>query len=156
MDNVEIRAPMGIGAAYSTNLLRRLYSDRINSDVTVDCQGQRIKTHKGILAACSPVIAAIFKGNNNVTTLVFLEVNPRDFKNIMDYMYFGEVIIPKSQITGFLRTGQLLKISGFEPYTNLSDTGRSTQPTTATTPMMSLLPNQQPNPKSLPGTTSTM
>ena len=83
-------------------------------DVTLvgddDCQ---VKAHKLVLSACSSYFKKIFTKNMNSNILLCLEgTDQTDLKNILDYIYFGEVQIFQEELDRFLNIAQRLKLEG--------------------------------------------
>ena len=83
-------------------------------DVTLvgddDCQ---VKAHKLVLSACSSYFKKIFTNNMNSNILLCLEgTDQTDLKNILDYIYFGEVQIFQEELDRFLNIAQRLKLEG--------------------------------------------
>ena len=82
-------------------------------DVTLACEGASIKAHKMILAACSPYFQNLFMANPCKHPIVILkDVKFNDLKAIIDFIYSGEVNIPKDQLNSLLKTAETLKIKG--------------------------------------------
>ena len=85
-------------------------------DVTlVSDDHKQLSAHKLVLSACSEYFKDIFKNNSkpNVHPLVCLEgVSSEDLKNIMDYIYNGEVQLYQDKLDNFLSIAQRLKLEG--------------------------------------------
>merc|ERR1711884_962829 len=85
-------------------------------DVTlVSDDQQQVSAHKLVLSACSEYFKNIFKHNNkpNAHPLLCLGgVSSEDLKNIMDYIYNGEVNIFQDCLDRFLSVAQRLKLEG--------------------------------------------
>ena len=85
-------------------------------DVTlVSDDHSQISAHKLVLSASSEYFKNIFKNSNkpNSHPLVCLnETNSNDLKNIMDYIYNGEVQIFQDNLDRFLSIAQRLKLEG--------------------------------------------
>ncbi|XP_017492769.1 PREDICTED: protein tramtrack, beta isoform-like [Rhagoletis zephyria] len=86
-------------------------------DVTLACEGQSIKTHKMILAACSNYFLTLFTTNPCKHPIVILkDVKFNDLKAIIDFIYSGEVNIPQEQLNSLLKTAETLKIKGLSEF----------------------------------------
>ena len=73
----------------------------------------QIKAHKFVLSACSSYFKRIFTKNIQSNILLCLEgTTQKDLKNILDYMYNGEVQIFQDDLDRFLTTAQRLKLEG--------------------------------------------
>ena len=85
-------------------------------DVTlVGDDHHQVSAHKLVLSACSEYFKDIFKLNNkpNSHPLVCLDgIKSDDLKNIMDYIYNGEVQIFQENLDRFLAVAQRLKLEG--------------------------------------------
>ena len=85
-------------------------------DVTlVSDDHKQVSAHKLVLSACSEYFKDIFKHNikPNAHTLLCLNgVSSDDLRNIMDYIYNGEVQIFQENLDNFLNIAQRLKLEG--------------------------------------------
>ena len=83
-------------------------------DVTlVSDDHNKISAHKLVLSASSDYFRDIFKNNQHPHPLLCLDgISSEDLKNIMDYIYNGEVKIYQEGIERFLTVAQRLKIEG--------------------------------------------
>ena len=83
-------------------------------DVTlVSDDHTKVPAHKLVLSACSEFFRDIFKNNPNSHPLICLDgISSDDLKNIMDYIYNGEVNIYQENLDGFLNVAQRLKLEG--------------------------------------------
>jgi len=100
-------------ASKSFGLLR---NEEYLHDVTLVSDDQKqVSAHKLVLSACSEFFKNIFKHNNkpNAHPLLCLDgVSSEDLKNIMDYIYNGEVNIFQESLDRFLSVAQRLKLEG--------------------------------------------
>lgn len=82
-------------------------------DVTLACEGVRLKAHRIVLSACSPYFQEIFEDNPCQHPVVILKgVRFSDLKSIIDFVYQGEVDIKPQNLNCFLKTAKTLQISG--------------------------------------------
>ena len=85
-------------------------------DVTlVSDDHKQVSAHKLVLSACSEYFRDIFKNNSkpNAHPLLCLEgISSDDLKNIMDYIYNGEVQLYQEKLDNFLSIAQRLKLEG--------------------------------------------
>jgi hypothetical protein len=108
---------------------RTLREDEHFADVTLACEGHAVKAHRIILCACSGYFGHILRTINPAQHPVLLlsDVRPTDLTALMDFIYFGQVIIavclflylsiPQVNITqdslqSFLKVADKLKIKG--------------------------------------------
>nr|CAD7260845.1 unnamed protein product [Timema shepardi] len=94
-------------------------------DVTLACDGQRLKAHKVVLSACSPYFKELFKASleqliNPIPTsnpckhpILFLrDVEFSHLQSLVEFMYAGEVNVAQAQLSSFLHTAESLQIRG--------------------------------------------
>ena len=83
-------------------------------DVTlVGDDHSQISGHKLVLSACSEYFKEIFKRNKHSSTLVCLEgIFEKDLKDVLDYMYNGEVNLLQEDLERFLGIAKRLKLEG--------------------------------------------
>ncbi|XP_061512138.1 protein abrupt isoform X4 [Anopheles gambiae] len=98
-------------------------------DVTLCCEGRKIRAHKILLSACSPYFKDVFKENPcQHPVIIFKNVRYTDLMSLVEFMYQGEVSVPQEQLPSFLHTAEILAIRGLTD--NTSD---SRQPASTTT-----------------------
>lgn len=82
-------------------------------DVTLCCEGKKIRAHKMLLSACSTYFKDIFKENPcQHPVIIFRNVRYEDLWAIINFMYHGEVNIVQEQLASFLTTAELLEVQG--------------------------------------------
>ncbi|XP_053605816.1 modifier of mdg4-like [Plodia interpunctella] len=82
-------------------------------DVTLYCDGGKIKAHKMLLSACSSYFKQIFKENPcQHPVVIFRNFKYEDLNAIINFMYHGEVNIFQEQLESFLITAELLEVKG--------------------------------------------
>lgn len=82
-------------------------------DVTLCCDGGKIKAHKMLLSACSNYFKQIFKENPcQHPVIIFRNFKYEDLNAIINFMYHGEVNIFQEQLESFLNTAELLEVKG--------------------------------------------
>ena len=101
---------------------KNLHSDFHFTDVTLACgDGQQMLAHKAILSSCSTFFKNIFIKNPHKHPLIYLNgFNIKELRNIIKFVYTGEVEIDKDQINEFLKLANYLEIDGLKkgPDTN--------------------------------------
>ncbi|GJQ87947.1 hypothetical protein Trydic_g12877 [Trypoxylus dichotomus] len=86
-------------------------------DVTLSCEGKKIKAHRVILSACSAYFYDILKDNPcNHPTVVLRDIKYSNVNYLLKFMYCGEVQVPTEHFSSFLQTAELLQISGLSGY----------------------------------------
>ncbi|XP_063358389.1 protein abrupt-like [Cydia amplana] len=82
-------------------------------DVTLCCDGGKIKAHKMLLSACSNYFRQVFKETPcQHPVIIFRNVKFEDLNAIVNFMYHGEVNILQEQLESFLMTAELLEVKG--------------------------------------------
>ncbi|XP_035779161.1 longitudinals lacking protein, isoforms H/M/V-like [Anopheles albimanus] len=82
-------------------------------DVTLRCEGRKIRAHKVLLAACSPYFRNVFKENPcQHSVIIFQNVRYCDLAAIVEFIYQGQVTIAQDQVTSFFYTAKTLSIRG--------------------------------------------
>lgn len=82
-------------------------------DVTLCCEGKKIRAHKMLLSACSTYFKDIFKENPcQHPVIIFRNVRYEDLWAIINFIYHGEVNIVQDQLASFLTTAELLEVQG--------------------------------------------
>uniref|UniRef100_A0A182T1I3 BTB domain-containing protein n=1 Tax=Anopheles maculatus TaxID=74869 RepID=A0A182T1I3_9DIPT len=98
-------------------------------DVTLCCEGRKIRAHKILLSACSPYFKDVFKENPcQHPVIIFKNVRYNDLMSLVEFMYQGEVSVPQEQLPSFLHTAEVLAIRGLT-----DNTADSRQPASSTT-----------------------
>lgn len=96
-----------------TNAFDSLRSKEDFCDVTLCCEGRKIRAHKVLLSACSSYFKEIFKDNPcQHPVIIFKNVKYDDLLSIVVYMYQGEVNIEQESLSTFLHTAEMLSIQG--------------------------------------------
>lgn len=96
-----------------TNAFDTLRSKEDFCDVTLCCEGRKIRAHKVLLSACSSYFKEIFKDNPcQHPVIIFKNVKYDDLFSIVVYMYQGEVNIEQESLPTFLHTAEMLSIQG--------------------------------------------
>ncbi|CAG4941849.1 unnamed protein product [Colias eurytheme] len=82
-------------------------------DVTLAAGGQYVHAHKLILSVCSPYFKELFKMNPCEHPIVILkDVAHQELKQLLQFMYRGEVHVRQQELSGFLHTAELLQVKG--------------------------------------------
>lgn len=97
-------------------------------DVTLSCEGKKIRAHKVLLSACSSYFRDIFKENPcQHPVIIFKNVKYDDLIAIIEFMYQGEVNVIQDSLPSFLNTAELLSVQGLtDRPTATPDTKQST------------------------------
>ncbi|XP_075230924.1 uncharacterized protein LOC142329895 [Lycorma delicatula] len=90
-------------------------------DVTLACEGEIIKCHKIILSANSPYFEKILCQNpRKHPTIFFKGISSWDVKALINFIYKGEVKVPRYKLESLLHAAEILQIRGLsiEPVLN--------------------------------------
>ncbi|XP_024891491.1 uncharacterized protein LOC143899287 isoform X5 [Temnothorax americanus] len=99
-----------------------LRTDEDLVDVTLSCEGKRIRAHKMLLSACSTYFRDLFKENPcQHPVIIFRNVKFDDLAALVDFMYQGEVNVVQEQLASFLTTAELLAVQGLTDGTGKDD-----------------------------------
>lgn len=82
-------------------------------DVTIAVDGSYLQAHKIVLSICSPYFKEMFKINPCRHPIVIIkDVAHRNMRDILEFMYLGEVNVLRENLPSFLRTAELLQVKG--------------------------------------------
>ncbi|XP_022909290.1 modifier of mdg4-like isoform X2 [Onthophagus taurus] len=82
-------------------------------DVTLAVEGHFLQAHKIVLSICSPYFKQLFRINPCKHPIVILkDVSFGNMKDILEFMYLGEVNVLRENLSAFLRTAELLQVKG--------------------------------------------
>ncbi|XP_073988019.1 zinc finger and BTB domain-containing protein 24-like isoform X2 [Rhodnius prolixus] len=82
-------------------------------DVTLCCEGKKLRAHKVLLSACSGYFREIFKENPcQHPVIIFQNVKYEDLEALVCFMYKGEVNVNQEGLSSFLSTAELLEVKG--------------------------------------------
>ncbi|KAJ8680929.1 hypothetical protein QAD02_016716 [Eretmocerus hayati] len=96
-----------------TSAFDTLRSDEDLVDVTLSCEGKRIRAHKMLLSACSTYFRDLFKENPcQHPVIIFRNVKFDDLAALVDFIYQGEVNVVQEQLDSFMTTAELLAVQG--------------------------------------------
>jgi len=106
---------------YICDSFKELRDDNDFFDVTLACDdGKQIKANKVVLSSCSPVLKTLLKSNPHSHPLVVLRGYTSHYlKQLIDFMYFGEVNVAQQDFNEFLRGAKDLQVKGLseeKPY----------------------------------------
>lgn len=92
---------------------RSLKTDEDLVDVTFYCEGKKLTAHQVILSACSPFFRGIFKERQCRHPVFYMqETRLADLSALLQFVYTGSVNVTRHQLAGFIRTAELLQVSG--------------------------------------------
>jgi len=98
---------------------KELLKNESLTDVTLSCQGGlTIKAHRVILATFSPYFKSIFESHTfsespwTYPVVVLKEYGILDIKAIVEFIYRGEVSVPRDRLPSVLATARALEVSG--------------------------------------------
>ncbi|XP_037076928.1 broad-complex core protein isoforms 1/2/3/4/5-like, partial [Pollicipes pollicipes] len=96
-----------------TSVFDNLRQDEELVDITLCCEGKKIKAHRMMLSACSPYFRDLLKDNPCQHPLFFLkDTSYVDIAAVIEFVYKGEVNVLQSQLGSFLKTAEMLQVKG--------------------------------------------
>lgn len=83
-------------------------------DVTLAAEGQLLKAHRLVLSVCSPYFRKMFTQMpaNQHAFLFMKDVSATVLKDLIQFMYCGEVNVKQDQLPSFISTAEALQIKG--------------------------------------------
>ncbi|KAH8420301.1 hypothetical protein KR009_009002 [Drosophila setifemur] len=96
-----------------TSAFENLRDDEAFVDVTLACEGRSIKAHRVVLSACSPYFRDLLKSTPCKHPVILLQdVNFMDLHSLVEFIYHGEVNVHQKSLPSFLKTAEVLRVSG--------------------------------------------
>ncbi|XP_065203633.1 broad-complex core protein isoforms 1/2/3/4/5-like isoform X4 [Planococcus citri] len=96
-----------------TTAFENLRDDEDFIDVTLACDGKTLKAHRVVLSACSPYFRELLKSTPcKHPVIVLQDVVFDDLHALVEFIYHGEVNVHQRNLTSFLKTAEVLKVSG--------------------------------------------
>ncbi|XP_043225957.1 protein bric-a-brac 2-like isoform X6 [Amphibalanus amphitrite] len=96
-----------------TSVFNHLRRDGELVDITLCCEGQRVKAHRMMLSACSPYFRELLKENPCQHPVFFLkDTSAEDLRAVIEFVYNGEVNVAQGQLASFIKTAEMLQIRG--------------------------------------------
>ncbi|KAF5287100.1 hypothetical protein FQA39_LY16085 [Lamprigera yunnana] len=100
-----------------TNHIKKAFGNLFSGsefvDVTLSCEGKKITAHKMLLSACSIYFHDLFRDNAcQHPIVIFKDVKYQNLVNILKFIYCGEASVATEDFDDFLKTAELLQISG--------------------------------------------
>ena len=82
------------------------------ADVTLICEDKkRIRAHKNILSACSPILKDIFHADTNSHCNIYLRgIFHSEMESILQFIYLGEATFHEERMNEFLEVSKSLEI----------------------------------------------
>ncbi|XP_030755748.1 zinc finger and BTB domain-containing protein 12-like isoform X2 [Sitophilus oryzae] len=112
---------------FHTNLstgFHSLLEDEDLVDVTLAADGKYLKAHKTVLSVCSPFFKDLFRVNPCKHPIVILpDVNYEALKNLLHFMYHGEVSVSQEEIPTFMKVAETLRVKGLTDNTSDNTNG---------------------------------
>src|SRR5690348_8720403 len=107
----------------------KLFEQKKGLDVSVCCEGKIIRAHKAVLSSYSEYFKLIFDSHSDIQKypiIIVTHMSFADLKLIIEYMYYGEINIPKNEYySRLLVAAQSLQISGLRDRANCAPSGSS-------------------------------
>ena len=93
---------------------RDIWDNKEMMDVTLSCGEQEVGAHRVVLAACSPKLGSILtKHAHRHHPIIYLAgMELSHIKDILYFMYHGEVLVPTEKLNSFLKVAEELQVKG--------------------------------------------
>ncbi|XP_050054219.1 broad-complex core protein isoforms 1/2/3/4/5-like isoform X1 [Aphis gossypii] len=96
-----------------TTAFENLRDDEDFIDVTLACDGKSLKAHRVVLSACSPYFRELLKSTPcKHPVIVLQDVVFDDLQALVEFIYHGEVNVHQRNLSSFLKTAEVLRVSG--------------------------------------------
>nr|CAD7598754.1 unnamed protein product [Timema genevievae] len=96
-----------------TSAFENLRDDEDFVDVTLACDGRSLKAHRVVLSACSPYFRELLKSTPcKHPVIVLQDVSFADLHALVEFIYHGEVNVHQRNLSSFLKTAEVLRVSG--------------------------------------------
>ncbi|XP_068082491.1 broad-complex core protein isoforms 1/2/3/4/5 isoform X3 [Anabrus simplex] len=96
-----------------TSAFENLRDDEDFVDVTLACDGKSLKAHRVVLSACSPYFRELLKSTPcKHPVIVLQDVAFVDLHALVEFIYHGEVNVHQRNLSSFLKTAEVLRVSG--------------------------------------------
>ncbi|KAL1494509.1 hypothetical protein ABEB36_010095 [Hypothenemus hampei] len=124
-----------------TSAFENLRDDEDFVDVTLACDGKSLKAHRVVLSACSPYFRELLKSTPcKHPVIVLQDVAWTDLHALVEFIYHGEVNVHQRSLSSFLKTAEVLRVSGL---TQQHGDGREQQLAQVQSPIRSQQQQQQ-------------
>lgn len=105
-----------------TSAFENLRDDEDFVDVTLACDGKSLKAHRVVLSACSPYFRELLKSTPcKHPVIVLQDVIFEDLHALVEFIYHGEVNVHQRSLASFLKTAEVLRVSGLTQQTEVRD-----------------------------------
>ncbi|XP_033218816.1 broad-complex core protein isoform X7 [Belonocnema kinseyi] len=105
-----------------TSAFENLRDDEDFVDVTLACDGKSLKAHRVVLSACSPYFRELLKSTPcKHPVIVLQDVAFSDLHALVEFIYHGEVNVHQRSLSSFLKTAEVLRVSGLTQQADQSD-----------------------------------
>ena len=86
--------------------------DDSSQDVTLVCDDKaKLKAHRLVLKACSPVFASMLEGISQPNPVIYLRgIHQQEMESILKFMYLGEATFHQDKMNAFLNVARSLEV----------------------------------------------
>ena len=93
---------------------RDIWDNKEMMDVSLSCGEEEVGAHRVVLAACSPKLGSVLtKHAHRHHPIIYLAgMELSHIKNILKFMYHGEVLVPTDELNAFLKVAEELQVKG--------------------------------------------
>ncbi|XP_042233989.1 transcriptional regulator Kaiso-like [Homarus americanus] len=94
-------------------MLSSVRKKEVYCDATIACDGRFYPVHRLVLSTCSEYFERMFEvADKQHLMIVLADIQREDLETLLDYMYIGEVNVLQSDLSGFMKAAERLKIKG--------------------------------------------
>ena len=99
-----------------TSAFQDFRSSRDFCDVTLACEdGQQVEAHKVVLSASSSFFHDLLRRHKQPSPIIFMKgMKSEDLNSIVDFMYFGKVIVHREKLDAFFVVAEELRVKGLK------------------------------------------
>lgn len=136
---------------FNYNLLSGIYESLCGGelvDLTLVAEGQQVQAHRIVLSLCSSYFRNIFTEMpaNQPALVPLQDVSYATLKDLLQYMYTGEVIVSSDALPAIARAAEVLQIKGLTETEQAPATASSLTPVEVSPPVPSIASVLKPAP----------
>ena len=94
--------------------MKKLRNDKETCDVTlVGSDGEIVQAHRNVLLLNSDYIREMLRRNTSLTPALWIpDISSKDLCRILDFIYYGKILLNVEDMENFIRQSKILKVKG--------------------------------------------